>query len=702
MKRFLVSLILICCAFAVFAQNVYEVDLSKLPAVNDDKTATFDKATKTVTVTANDKLQWGGNRGVYLWLNNLDISTYNIARVKYKVIGDYGFHFTLDYDDNTLDWTNDKTTYCPSYLNEMVIPLKSNQIKLKGIFFQGAESVPYEQFVIESVTFEKVDNPKLTDVYASNEPPVIDKATSGKFDDKISAWDYVKNLGVGFQYQAFATCENSLDFGMDCFHLWGFKKPSKEIIHFIKQKGFKTIRLQTSPNGGHLLDENYTIDPRYIKALKEVVDWIIEEDMYVIVCGSVPEFMEFNESFQKKVKESVHFEALIVSEDYKKTTEALLKAIWKQYATAFNNSYDEHLIFETINNPTHTFHEHAWDPISDCAVCKKDYAIMNEYNQIIVDTIRSTGGNNAKRFIMVEGIGGRWKYITNSLFKMPKDKTKDRLIPTAQNIPLGFTLGSDPGAYGRKVYTEGVRKEINAMFDALDKTYFKNHVPVYISETGGGPLGIPVMERINCMKDFMAEVSKDGRSCAITLHPCDDYQNNSHDFDPWNIKWNEKPEYFDTIFYGAQGKEYPLSAEFIKNNETKVESIVGKNLLPEPVVRTGNVNWDNNYKILSETFYRSTPAKYKIELEIEKTGADPFLRFAYIDWNYNWHDGGNTPLLKKMRIKGGILQPWGSIKVQSKKLILSIDEDLAKELANGEAVYLNGQDIIIKSMKVVE
>lgn len=44
----------------------------------------------------------------------------------------------------------------------------------------------------------------------------------------------------------------------------------------------------------------------------------------------------------------------------------------------------------------------------------------------------------------------------------------------------------------------------------------------------------------------------------------------------------------------------------------------------------------------------------------------------------------------------------GVIKVQAKKVILSIDEDLAKELADGYGVFLNGQDIIIKSMKVVE
>ena len=59
-------------------------------------------------------------------------------------------------------------------------------------------------------------------------------------------------------------------------------------------------------------------------------------------------------------------------------------------------------------------------------------------------------------------------------------------------------------------------------------------------------------------------------------------------------------------------------------------------------------------------------------------------------------------MLKKMRVKGGILNSWGNIKVQSKKLILTIDEDLAKELADGKGVYLNGKDIIIKSMTVVE
>ena len=696
MKKVLWFLTLAFCASFVFAQSVkpYVVDLSKMASVNEDKTAAFNKATKTVTVTANPKLQYGGNKGVYLWLNNLNISGYNIVRVKYKAIGDYGFMFGLDYSNKKIQ-SYDREAYCPSYLSEMMIPLKSNEKILNGFYVCGAWNVPYEQFVIESVSFEKVPNPAKTDVYASDEPPVVDTAANGNYDDKISAWNYVKKLGVGFQYWAFGTCNPEQEWGMDCFHPSGFKKPSKEIVRFIKKAGFKTLRLQTGSES-HLLDENYTIDPRYIKALKEVVDWAIEEDMYVIVCGPFSEFLEKNELFQKRIKESVHYKAVDVSEDNKKKTEALLKAIWKQYATAFNNSYDEHLIFETLNEPIHNFHEHGWDPKSDCAVCKKDYAILNGYNQLIVDTIRSTGGNNAKRFIMVEGIGGKWKYIATPLFKMPKDKTKDRLIPTAHIYPMGFSM--DPRFGGSRFYTKGAKQHIMEMFETFDKLYFKKNVPVYISEVGGGPLGIPVMERINCMKDFMAEAVKSGRSCSVILHPCNNYFNNDQDFDPWNIKWIEKPEYFNTIFYGAQGKEYPLSPEFIKKNETKVESIVGKNLLKEPIEKK---NWGAHYRVASDIFCRATPAKYKIEFDIERTGKNPELDFAYIDYSGVWRGFQNTPSLKNIHLNGGVYA--GNFKIQSDKLVLDIDSKLAEELSeNSTGIWLNGQDIIIKSMKVVE
>ena len=99
MKRLSIFLIFACCAMAAFAQNVkpYKVDLNRMPAVNGDKTATFDKATKTVTF--NSKKDW---KSLSLFLSNMDITTYNIARVKYRALGDYGFIFELNYTNNNV------------------------------------------------------------------------------------------------------------------------------------------------------------------------------------------------------------------------------------------------------------------------------------------------------------------------------------------------------------------------------------------------------------------------------------------------------------------------------------------------------------------------------------------------------------------------------------------------------------------------
>ena len=117
MKKIALFIIATFITAAVFAQNVkpYQIDLNKIPAVNDDKTVTFDKATKTVTVKKNYPEQ----AGVQLRLVQ-DISSYNIIRIKYKVFGYVGFYLFLDYEnDNLDDYKNpwfDRNTFCPPYL----------------------------------------------------------------------------------------------------------------------------------------------------------------------------------------------------------------------------------------------------------------------------------------------------------------------------------------------------------------------------------------------------------------------------------------------------------------------------------------------------------------------------------------------------------------------------------------------------------
>ena len=686
MKKLLCLFAAAFCTLAAFAQNVkpYTVDLNRFPASNDEKTAFFDKKTGTVSTT-----DWAG--GLYLWLG-LDISNYNIVRVKYKAFDGAGFTFTTDYNDQAIEWEK-QTTYCPSYLTEMVIPLFAGQKKVEGIDVSGAWQVPSEKFVLESITFEKVANPQKTDIYITDAKPVIDSATSTTIDKNLTAWDFVKNMGAGFQYAVFANNATSLtEFGLDYATGVMMAEPTKERIHFIKEKGFKTIRLQTDPGIGQILDKDYTINPQYITAIKQVVDWCIEEDLNVIICGPFAECTNGRLYLQKVSEENIHFAGYYINEKYKNESKKFLEAVWRQYAQAFNNSYDEHLIFETLNEPVDVLHEDAWSPKSDCATCKKDYAIMNEYNQLIVNTIRSTGGNNANRFIMVEGLTGGANQITSKLFKLPKDKAKNKLIPTFHQYPMGGAI-----QYASKLYATGHKKLITDTFAALDKVYFSKHIPVYVSETGHNRY-IPVLERINCMKDFMAEVTKPNRSCAASFHNDGDITGRTDWFcgyyDTWNLKWNDT-EYVDTFIYGANGKEFKLSDEFIKKNEIKVESIVGKNLLNEPFEFRGS--W-GDIEIKGQTFIRSTPEKYKLEFEIEGLSSKAILYLGYTDINNVW-----TELMTRKNVKlekGGTLD-YAMIMVKDNTVVVSIDKDTKLEYETS-SLWVQGEDIIIKSVKVIE
>lgn len=537
LRKLFILLTLTCLACSAFAQNVkpYKVDLNRLQPVNDDKTATFDKTNKTFTVKSKNGQ---GNKGLDIWCDHLDISGYNILRIKYQTDG-YGFNLIPDYADKNIPWF-EKLTYCPSYLNEMVIPLIPSQKYIDNIRIEGAWNVRREKFILKEITLEHVDNPVKTNIRQTDQPPVIDTAATGKYNDKISSWDFVKDLGVGFQYEIFFWSFLSIDAGMDLYHLVSFPNPEKMTFHFIHERGFKTVRFQVNP-GSHFIDDKYTIDPRYINKIKQCVDWAIEEGLYVIIDGAFwPD--QLRDNYNPDV---VRYEGIVVNEKYREQSGKLLKAFWTQIAAAFNNSYDEHLIFETTNESGDDLHpEHNFNPDPNCAVCKKDAVIFAEYNQIILDTIRASGGNNAKRFVMVDGYGSNLEFTCSKLFKLPKDKAKDKLIPTVHLYPMGFE------EWSAKEYSDDIKKKVTGEFKLLDKTYFSKHIPVYISEVGTTP-GTPMPERMSFLKDFMTEVSKEGRSVAITHH----YDPNGWftfcDF--WDYKWFED-EYINTLLYEAQGK----------------------------------------------------------------------------------------------------------------------------------------------------
>ena len=694
MKKLLSILIFACCMAMAFAQNVkpYKLDLSRMGASNEEKTATFDKKTGMVTINKPGKLD--EDAGVYYWLDSMDVSAYNIIRVKYEALNDDGFILNVDFPNeaNNFNWA-DRIVYCPSYLTEMVIPITPYPKTFYGLFFQADWHTSYQQFIIKEISFEKVDNPVLTNIHITDDKPVVDTAPNPTINAKADAWDFVPKIGTGFNYWPFESGVDfclSIDFGEDIYHRGYARANVKRDLQNIKNKGFKNIRIQVNPSA-HFIDDKYTLAPRFISELKYLIDCAIEEDLYVIICGFHWVGLKYRTGDKENKVNPIRYESVIVNAKEQKRSEKVLKAFWTQICTAFNNSYDEHLIFETMNEPGDDLHPdvdgHDGPIDLNCPVCKSDVKIGNGYNQLIVDTIRASGGNNANRFIMIAAYG--WPYT--SYFKMPKDKAKNKIFPIMHMYPMGVEN------FETFIYTEGLR--INAIsrdFELLDKYFFKKHIPVYVSETGA-TVKVPMLEKINMIKDLIAETRKPGRSSGISLWMDPIPFGDSHwcYYNEITGKWTQE-EFIDSVIYAAEGKEYPLSEDFIKKNEVKIESIVGKELLEKPHQFE---NW-NDLNIAK--FARSVPSKYKVELVIEKTGSDPRITLNYIDADKKWC----YIIPEKKKVEGGTLEIYdngksNNIIPKESKIVVGITEEYSPYIEY-LGLYINGKDYLLKSVKVVE
>ena len=138
-----------------------------------------------------------------------------------------------------------------------------------------------------------------------------------------------------------------------------------------------------------------------------------------------------------------------------------------------------------------------------------------------------------------------------------------------------------------------------------------------------------------------------------------------------------------------------MSTDFIKRNEVKIESIVGKNLLSEPRELK---NWNNGTTINPDVFVRSVPAKYKLEFQIEKTGSKPTLQVGFT----GSRDGVWNDLVTRSDVKVTGAVKGNNFEVKSETVTITISEKLAVLIESSNGLWLNGQDIIIKSVKVVE
>ncbi len=268
----------------------------------------------------------------------------------------------------------------------------------------------------------------------------------------ISSVDLVADMKIGWNLG------NTLDatggVGVDSERSWGNPKTTQEMIDAVLDQGFNVIRIPVTWDGHFGAAPEYQIHDIWMNRVQEVVDYAYDRGAYVIL---------------NMHHEEWHFP----SEENKEVASETLAALWTQIANHFKD-YDEHLIFEGLNEPRKKGTAVEWTGGD-----KEGREVVNHFAQVFVNTVRATGGNNAERHLMVTGYAASSSRDALKSMKLPKD---DKLIISVHAYtPYDFALntkGTDQWDVNKDA------KDIDYLLKTLDELFLSKGIPVIIGEFG--------------------------------------------------------------------------------------------------------------------------------------------------------------------------------------------------------------------------
>jgi endoglucanase len=257
---------------------------------------------------------------------------------------------------------------------------------------------------------------------------------------------------------------------------WGNPTITEDLIKAVKAQGFNTIRIPVSYLSKIGEAPDYTIDSAWLDRVQEVVDYVVGNDMYAVINIHGDGYYTVDGSW------------LLCVDDNQDEIKAKYEAVWKQIADRFKD-YDEHLIFESMNEE---FDNTYGRPNKD------GYANINEYNRIFVDTVRGTGSNNTKRWLLLPGWNTNIEYTAGNYgFVIPEDKLcesdgKRIMISVHYYDPYNFTIDENSssaktqwGKYATENFDNwGQEDHVDSQMQMLHDTFIAEGYPVIIGEMG--------------------------------------------------------------------------------------------------------------------------------------------------------------------------------------------------------------------------
>jgi endoglucanase len=277
---------------------------------------------------------------------------------------------------------------------------------------------------------------------------------------ELDAWDAAPRMAPGINIGN--TLENTTAWEIG----WGNPRITQEYVASLARLGFKTVRVPVAW-------DTYAVDGRIqgdkLRRVGEVVDWITGAGMFCVV--------------------NIHWDGGWIDSDAKAKfpdtyatfspeAERKYRAYWTQISTFFAGK-NERVLFESLNEET------KFDNAGSTAGA---YATLTHVNQLFVDTVRATGGNNARRLLVVAGYATDITKTCSSDYALPKDAVPHRLFVSVHYYtPWPFCGMTEDASWGKMSLTwgsPGDAAELDRLFDAMRDFDTKNDIPAFVGEFG--------------------------------------------------------------------------------------------------------------------------------------------------------------------------------------------------------------------------
>ncbi|PJI07528.1 MULTISPECIES: glycoside hydrolase family 5 protein [Clostridium] len=267
----------------------------------------------------------------------------------------------------------------------------------------------------------------------------------------ITSMQVVKDMKVGWNLG------NTLDASPDETG-WGAPKTTKAMIDEIKKAGFNTVRIPITWKDHIGAAPNYTIDKAWLDRVQEVVNYVLDNNMYAII--------------------NVHHDDpwVVPNSQHEGDTVHELSLVWNQIANRFKN-YSDYLIFETLNEPREVGSATEWSGGTD-----ESRQAVNQYNLTAVNAIRSTGGNNSSRFIMVPTYAASVEPAAMNALTIPNNDSRV-IVSLHMYAPYYFAMDTSDlsvSTWG----SDADKAALDSQMDAIYNKFIKNGTAVVIGEFG--------------------------------------------------------------------------------------------------------------------------------------------------------------------------------------------------------------------------